>query len=354
MFKSLGILFAMVLLPLSGSKAGLLSAACALILLCVQLLAVRCITRRRRALLASLLLLSSPLFLSVAHLEVPDLPPAMFLSSAMLLFAVVLIKDVRWLLPFAYLCSAAVAVAIGPLALMTIMSCLVAYCGIRSKTVRQFWMSIIGLRLPEGLILIAMALLPGWMQNSGPVAPLSNPPWWFAALCLVLGCMPWTFFAGGAARMTYKLLTDRAHLTAGSQLVLFAGTWLITTMVTLALNPHESVTYLLSASPAFAIIVASVIDVLLRCKKLAILWVPAAFLTLMGLSYISVIVKTTPSIADAHVFSLLFAIGATILAMLFTVMGQIGKAPRAALWHMVTCTVIGFGAIVPLTILFLK
>lgn len=350
MFQSFAVLSALLLIPVFPNPAILISAVCAFVLLALQFIAVRSITRRRRALISSLALLSSPLMLVMAHLELPDLPASLALSTSMLLFAVAIIKKITVILPFAYLCSAVVAIAIGPLALAITLASVFTYSTVTAITVRHLLASLAGAKLFHGSILTGAVLVPYSVINGFPVdVPLTSPPWWFAAICLCLGCMPWTLFPLAVPQMLRHILAHRANLTQGSKLVLFACIWLTATLVTLAIHPAESVTFLLAGSPAVAIIAAAIFDMLLRKADVRPTKVASALLIALGAFAVAYFIKTEQVIQHLPVF---VAVTATSFALSFVWVLSRQRKDREALWHFVTCAVIGFGCIVPISIYY--
>lgn len=89
--RSLCLLAAVLLLPISLSPAVAVSAVAALGVIALQYLVVRAVSTRRRALLSSLILLSSPILLVLAHVDLQELcvdapvvqPPRWFPSACL-------------------------------------------------------------------------------------------------------------------------------------------------------------------------------------------------------------------------------------------------------------------------------
>lgn len=267
--------------------AGRFPAALSGILECLAVyLLSKQILSRRQAFLSSLALLASPLFIVVGRTSLSDEPLSLFLTTALLSFAVASIKkNYRFLIPAYAALGVAILLKGPPLTLIFTGLILVGYLLLSYRA--KFFGAGLKLRPIKGLIGAAVIALPYYIwahigtsgefttnfflrQNLGRAAGTVNhvrPFWWYAPV-LMAGVFPWSAMLLFGGRYFKKILWASERATTGRrELLKFACCWSVLGFLFFSAVPTKLETYIVPILPAIALLIGNFLDVLIRLGK---------------------------------------------------------------------------------------
>lgn len=284
------------------------SAACAVILIGATYCLVNRFVGFRAALIASAVLVTSPLFVAVGRHALSDMPLSLLIAGGLFCFFRAYAERKRGLIWFGYTLLALAVLAKGPVGVALPVLVLFAYHLLRRnlKDALAFYKPHLGALLVAGIALpwfiaetiatrgeyVACFIFMENLQRFTKVVSSHKGPWWYHFAVVGGGLLPWTLFlfqglyralqptpasvpqapgdvpaqdAGGVkqrARLTAILNTYRA-LTPRQDLLLFAACFAVVTICFFSASVSKLVSYTVPCFPALAILVAAELDVLL-------------------------------------------------------------------------------------------
>ena len=259
--------------------------------------------RRRAALLAALVLLSTPLFLIIGHLSLTDMPFCVLMSLALFSFACVLHQAGGSRL-LAYTATGLAILAKGPLGAVLPASITLAHAAARSRSLDGALKAMGRLKVWSGLLIVALIAAPWYItvslathgafareffltQNLGRMAGTThthhNTQLWFYLPYFLGGCLPWSLLLVPMSTLWRRLWSRRHCPTRRAALLTYSAVWLTLMLAFFSLVPTKLPTYILPAVPALAAICGVYLDTVIRARRQ--LWIPTkAILLTMGVS----------------------------------------------------------------------
>jgi 4-amino-4-deoxy-L-arabinose transferase-like glycosyltransferase len=233
---------------------------------------------------SALVLATSPFYFLMAHQVLTDMMLTAWMSWALYFFLAAgrAAKPLRLLIGF-YLCAAGGLASKGPAALMVLVAAVVA------TLIADGWSGVRRLRLPLGLGLIGLTVLP-WLvpylgqseKSYGRAVVMTDYLGWYfrgavaSRLEAVVGhlarFLPWGFFMVPAARWWLRERDlDRTRLLL----------WAATLIVLLSLSGEQRARYFLPLWPVFAVLVAEFCVRGAERSRALVEWAAATYLVLM-------------------------------------------------------------------------
>jgi 4-amino-4-deoxy-L-arabinose transferase-like glycosyltransferase len=273
----------------SAWAARLPSALSAILLVVATAFATIKLLNRRTALLAPLVLSTCPLFIVVGRLALTDEPLSMFIGVAMLAFALSLFNAQKRYFLVAYLMLGLAALCKGPIGLILAGGSLFCYGLLEVAHEKapplKLFNFIQTLNPLIGLAIVLLISAPYYIaahltthgaftqefflhQNVGRFEGTVNhqePIWWYVPIFLG-GLFPWTLFLLPSYPI-YKHLWKARQWTTRQKLMVFSAAWLLFVLALFTAVPTKLPTYIVPICPAFAVIVANNLDMLLRLKR---------------------------------------------------------------------------------------
>ncbi len=323
--------------------------------------------RRRSALLAALILATSPLPLIVGHLSLTDMPFSTCLSVALLSFLGLIIRPSRSFFLLAYIALGLAALAKGPLALVLTGLIVAGFLATDGSPWREKFATLQQLRPLEGLLVAAAVAAPWYIavclatngafaqeffirQNFVRATGTLNhnfPPWFYIPY-LFGGTGTWSLFLF-AALPAFPLCWQRpaARASRRSVLLKYAIIWSGLIFLLLSLIPSKLPTYILPVCPALALLLGTLCDTMLRLNKGKLLtWTGPALtvISIAALIMLPSLLRLAPQLLPSFwVGSALFA-GCTVL---YTI-ALFNRKPVAALSTLIAGSILGTAILVPL------
>lgn len=250
-------------------------------------LAARVFVSYRAALLSSLVLLSSALFLVVGRLALTDMLFSLFVSTSILSFLIALERDRVQFLWLGYVSAAFSFMTKGPLALIVIGASIFCYLVLMHRTVHRIWCQAKRLQIFPGLLILACLGAPWYIalhiatdgafseefflaQNLARLVgnqriSLHAEPSWFYAPVYVGGLFPWSFVLIGFLAMTRKRFIS--SLESARKLEMMALCWLVCTFAAISCASGKLPTYVVPSLPAVALLMGVNLDRLARINN---------------------------------------------------------------------------------------
>ena len=273
----------------SAWAARLPSALSAILLIVATAFATIKMLNRRSALLAPLVLSTCPLFIVVGRLALTDEPLSMFIGVAMLAFALSLFNAQKRYLPVAYFMLGLAVLCKGPIGLVLAGGSLLLYglleVAHEKAPLPKLFKFIQTLNPLMGLAIVLLVSAPYYIaahlttngaftqefflhQNVGRFEGTVNhqePVWWYLPVFLG-GLFPWTLFILPSYPI-YKHLWKARQWTKRQKLMVFSAAWLLFVLALFTAVPTKLPTYIVPMCPAFAVIIANNLDMLLRLGR---------------------------------------------------------------------------------------
>lgn len=340
-------------------------------------IALRFFLRRRAALLAALVLLATPFFVVVGHLALTDMLLSALLTAAMFCFAMRLNGGKLPILLLGYVALGLGVLCKGPLPVLLLGATVVLYLMLtggvgqsKEPRYRWWWRQIWHLHPAAGLVIVLAIAAPWYLyecsvtkgeffqeffirQNLGRVAGSVNHqnPWYFYIPFLFGGSLPWCLFFLLAWKQHLWQFKHRLLETKRSRIAVFAACWALVVVVLFGALKTKLATYILPAFPPLAVLMGMCFDrwILLRRLK-PLMWLGGAlFILLSGSTYFlpklsHVMGRPSPET------SLILVLGALLLFLGFGCFTMLLKwsRPRAAVFELVICSVLGIACLVPM------
>lgn len=276
------------LFGISEFSARFPSALAATLLVASLFLSVKALARRRTALCASLILLSSPFFLVAGHLALTDMLLCATVSGAMLAFAQALLLKRRGYSILAFALLGLAMLTKGPVAPGLAGIAILSYLLVSSASPRAFWQQVRLLHPVLGTLVFCAIALPWYaavhyetagtftreffftqnlarMNGELPVHHNANI---FTYLPVILGgFFPWIVSLIWLPPMAAKAYKQRFQGSQRQKLLLFALVWAGSMFTVLSLLPTKLPTYCLPVLPPLAIVAAVCLGPHLRQRK---------------------------------------------------------------------------------------
>jgi 4-amino-4-deoxy-L-arabinose transferase-like glycosyltransferase len=262
--------------------------------------------RRRGSLFAALALLSSPMWLTLGHMSLTDMPLSFFIWVALGSFFVALERNRNGLVWLGYIALGCGLLTKGPLALFLVAMNLGVYILIKRPSISELWSLILRLQVIPGLLL-SFAIAAPWylMVNAetkgvffqefflnqninramGTVDHKAGPLYYIPVL--IGSAFPWTIAALMAPRLwfspwlvylkqsfsrnlrkdsleTTEEVTNSRYVPLNFRCIAFGVSTALATSVFFSILPTKLVTYLLPVVPSLALIAGYALDKLLR------------------------------------------------------------------------------------------
>jgi len=291
------------LFGVSAWAARLPSAICGTALVIFTYYSASKFLSRRAAIMAALILSSSPLFLIVGHVALTDEPLSFFYGAAMLTLAECLLlkKPNGQFIPIIFLSLAILCK--GPVALVLAFGTLALFLILTSNSVEQIKEKVMRINPLSGLFLLICLSLPYYLlahattngafthdfffrQNIGRFEGTVNhqePFWWYVPIFLG-GYFPWTLYLITSGPWLDKIWRTRKHGTLRQSFLVYCFTWLIFVLSLFTFIPTKLPTYIVPISPALSIIIAAYLDTILSTSNSKPLLGPALFLLIACLA----------------------------------------------------------------------
>ncbi|PWT99886.1 MAG: hypothetical protein C5B53_04830 [Candidatus Melainabacteria bacterium] len=322
---------------------------------------------RRTGFLAGVILVSCPLFSAVGHLALSDQPLTFFLGVALLGFAQTLVSEKRQPLLLAYLGLALAVLCKGPLGLVVSVGVVGTYLLVAYGITAQAVNKCRRLRLFTGLAILLIVCLPYYVlahtatdgafsrefflhQNLGRFEGTVNhqqPVFWYVPIFLA-GFFPWTIFVLGGVPWFKSLWKERRQEEMGQSFLLFCLVWITFVFFFFSAIPTKLPTYILSMSPAMAIVAAAYLDRLViggQRRSLAVSASLVLSVALIGLAVIACSRQSAYFLTQAITLSAVLAIVMLILPVVLSWAGRCG----AAVWTLALAGYLGCSLLVPLS-----
>ncbi|MCC7529643.1 MAG: glycosyltransferase family 39 protein [Candidatus Melainabacteria bacterium] len=245
----------------------------------------------RAAFFAALALLSTPLFVTVGHVAITDVPLTLFMMlGALGLFS--RLHGAHWIsLAIAYGALGLALLIKGPVPVALVALILVFYLAwVRPKGMaggyQWWWQRVILLHPFLGTVMMLSIAAPWYIaeglatkgafyheffinQNFGRAMGTVNHqnPFWFYIPVYLGGFFPWSILTLFEIRRYFSLLKKRWVLTRRASLELFAVLWLVLILALFTVLKTKLATYILPVAPAMAILSGSLLDRVVRFGK---------------------------------------------------------------------------------------
>jgi len=247
---------------------------------------------RRASILATLALLTMPLYVIVGHVALTDMPLTFLTSVGNLILLLALIKKQTKYLLLAYVALGLAVLSKGPLALVLTAACLGGFLAATSTSLADFRSRFLSLKPFIGLAILIAVAAPWFYavhiasggaftsyffidQNLGRLfgkLPSHLYPIWFYVPFLLGGFVP-SFPLLTGAPVVFRLRLRQANTTARNQLIVAMSCWLFGTLLLLLLSASKLPTYLLPISTPVAILTGIYLDTIIRLgRRRFILW----------------------------------------------------------------------------------
>lgn len=240
---------------------------------------------RRTALLSSLILCSSLLFLIVGHVALSDEPLSMLFTAAMLISGCGLAGN-RSVNLSAYIFLALAILCKGPIAVILAGGSIALYLLVINRTFSEFVSSLFKLKLVHGIFIVLLICVPYYClahattngafseqfffrQNLGRLQGKVNhlEPIWFYLPVFFGGYFPWSVYFILSISWLRGYWKRRFSLTHRQKFILFCLCWFLFVAVLFTLVPTRLATYIVPFSSAFSIIVGAFFDLLIRVQQ---------------------------------------------------------------------------------------
>jgi 4-amino-4-deoxy-L-arabinose transferase-like glycosyltransferase len=298
--------------------------------------------RRRIAVMAALILLTSPLLLVVGHMSLTDAPLAFLTWIAFAGFFVGLNNKSTVAICLAYVGLGLAILCKGPIALLFVAMNFIAYVAVTAKDpkAKKTWLDLVKQIKPLwGLVILLAIALPWYLtesiatngaffqeffirQNIGRALGVVNhkAAIWFYLPVLVAGFFPWTMMLAYLRGCVKESWLNRLKPSEQDKLTLFTSIAALIMFVFFSVVSAKMATYLLPVIPALAIVAASGFDTIIVRQKEKLLSLSAIFLLLVCLAGALVIFilknKVPANLMAAIPLLLLMSIGFAIYGIL--------------------------------------
>lgn len=349
--------------PFIGRLPAALSAvACGLIIY----FGCRPMLKRSTATLAALIFLATPLASIIGHVCLTDMTLcALIAGSVLFLFKGLELKSKQDLLGgyiflgFAMLCKGPIAIVLCGLALLPYLMSI-------SRSKEEFWQKVLDLRPLLGSAIVLALNLPWYImaslatngqflitffytQNFGRMVGAVNHqgPFWFYIPVFFGGFFPWwplCLSAPGLFKKTLaKKFDEASRYRRFSRLCLF---WFLTVIALFSAIKTKLPTYILPALPAFAILLAMQMELLIKTGKLRKVLPSTALITAAFIASIFIRAKLKGYVADMITQNLWIAapVAVSLAAAWF---GLFAKNAKLYLGALLVCSSLICGIMVP-------
>lgn len=272
------------------------SAACAVILIAATYCLVNRFVGFRAALIASVVLVTSPLFIAVGRHALSDMPLSLLIAGGLFCFFRAYAQRKPRFIWFGYTLFALAVLAKGPVGIALPVLVLFAYHLLR----RNLKDALVFYKPHLGALLVAAIALPWFiaetiatkgeyvacfifmenLQRFTKVVSSHKGPWWYHFAVVGGGLLPWTLFLLQGLQRALKpqaapdaaapsLLNTYRSLTPRQDLLLFAACFAVVTIFFFSASVSKLVSYTVPCFPALAILVAAELDALLSADAAA-------------------------------------------------------------------------------------
>lgn len=276
---------------ISEWAARLPSAVAALCLAIGSYFCLRLLVRRSVAVMASLMIISSPLVLVVAHMAMTDLPWTALLWFSLLGFFFAVEKNST---PSAYAAYVLLALSVlckGPVGIFFIGVILASYLIITRRSLDEIKQAIKRIHLLPGICLVMAIALPWYVmetiatngvffqefvirQNIGRALGNVNhkAAFWYYTPFLVAGFFPWVLFSPFVFPIVRSLLRKRQLPSLRVRTGLFCLVAAVFIIGFFTVVKAKLATYILPAFPPLCVLVAFSLDSFIRVKRRQLFW----------------------------------------------------------------------------------
>lgn len=319
----------------------------------------------RAALFTALILCSTPLYLTVAHLALSDSPLTMFFGVAMLGFAQALLSEKPVSLIIAYVSLALAVLCKGPIGLVLVVGIVATYLAVSASSLKQLFGKVKRLQLGQGLIILLTVCLPYyWLahistnggftqefffhQNLGRFEGTINhqqPVWWYVPVFLA-GFFPWTIVFLNAIPWLKSFSKRRQNLSRRQSFIVLSLVWLMFVFVFFSAIPTKLPTYIVPLCPAFAIVAGAYLETQWRLRKSRTVVMTAAAVlatTPLGLFLLE---KTGFLTGKIGLLVVVTMVSIAIIAILTVILCSIKQLPRAV-WSFILVAYASCAILVP-------
>jgi 4-amino-4-deoxy-L-arabinose transferase-like glycosyltransferase len=282
---------------------------------------------RRAAFIASIALMSSPMWMSLGHMSLTDMPLSCFVWISLFAFFLAIERNIRPLVWLGYLGIACGLLTKGPLAGFLVVANLALYLLATKRQPRE-WLRLFGyLHVIAGLAVTLLLAAPWYFSENaatsgkffqefflnqninramGTVDHKAGPFYYFPLF--VGGAFPWSIyllaltplFAREPLRILKRLwqrssaaLAADTHLSGRVKLTTFAALSSVFMLTFFTALPTKLATYLLPVFPALALLSGVLFDKMMRFKKITLLRLPAVLVALVcGVAAIALLLST--------------------------------------------------------------
>lgn len=321
--------------------------------------------RRRSAVFSALVLLSSPLWLVLAHLSLTDMTLSFFVwvSTGCLILRVK--RPSLSLVLCGYVAAGLGVLAKGPLAIFLIGAFTFIYLAIASRNLAEFKANIIKLNPLAGALIVLIVAAPWCVtesltthgaffiefflnQNlSRALGTVDHKAGLFYYVPMFLGgFFPWSLFLlpWGRWRRILKWRGEICRVSDRGKLIAFSAGAGIFALTFFTLLPTKLATYILPSVPAFSIFVGARLDGYLRLKSFRILLAVTSILALAGIAGIAgLLINATELPSDITYAALLYFTALIAIPIL-----ALRKSSKILGLSLLAVTICGAGVLCPL------
>jgi 4-amino-4-deoxy-L-arabinose transferase-like glycosyltransferase len=297
--------------------ASRLPAASLAVLICIGIFVfARQFLSRRAAFIASLALMTSPMWMSLGHMSLTDMPLSCFVWISLFSFFLAIERNLRPLVWLGYLAMGCGLLTKGPLAGFLIVANLALYLLVVKRPPKE-WLRLIGyLHVVVGLALTLLLAAPWYFSENaatsgkffqefflnqninramGTVDHKAGPLYYLPLF--VGGAFPWSIylltlipiFAREPFRRIKRIwkkssaaVAADTNLNGRVKLTVFAALSSLFMLSFFTVLPTKLATYLLPVFPSLALLAGVLFDKLMHIKKITWLKVPASLVALVS------------------------------------------------------------------------
>ena len=345
------------------------SALCGTLLVLGTFVFSRQFVSKRASFLASIALLSSPLFLVVGHFALTDMPLALLVSASAALLFSALKTNRHYLVYPAYVIAGLAVLQKGPIGLFLIGIGLFLYLIVTSRTPKEFFKSVFSLNPFIGLAIVLVVSLPWYVGESiitkgaflqeffgrQTFSRISGTldhllPFWFYIPIVLAGTFPWSLFVLGTGKQVIGRFKKRFTENKPAALSTFCLFSSATIFIFFSLVPSKLPTYIIPVLPSAAVLTGIYLDTLLRSNKAkAIFWTAPV---LLALAAIIPFVGFSKFAHEATPFIPLAAVGVALILSWIAYLVLLAKSKlQTAITLLATSTLIAVAICVPVSLL---
>ncbi len=244
---------------------------------------------RRTAILASVILCTSPLFVIVGHVALADEFLSMLFGIAMFYAGLALTATGQKINLLGYVFLALAVLCKGPISIVLALLTIFLYLVIVNNSWESAKKNFLCLRPFSGFLIVLLLSIPYFYsahvstngvftqqfflrQNLGRMQGTVNhqEALWYYIPIFFGGYFPWSVYLFPSLPWFKKLFLKRLNLNEKQKFVVFCACWFVVVASLFMSIPTKLYTYILPFSPAFAVLIASYLDRVVRSKRINI------------------------------------------------------------------------------------